>query len=175
MVPIQVVYVSSSSATSKQTSFPKLFAHVGHNSTLELRQTLISDTTESDAFVASNTHVSVESGAQVTHTYSQELAVSARHIEVLTARVQGDAQYALTTVALGACSSRFNMHTNLSSVGSNFTTHSVMLGEQKQALDMHSSITHDTPSAVSRQQLRIVVGKQRVMFYFILVFGIIWY
>jgi len=158
-VPIQVIFMSSSSDKQNHASFPKLYARVGQNSTAEIRQTLVSDSPESDAFVAGNTHVAVGTGARVTHTYSQELSLSARHVEVFSASVQQHAQYALTTIALGAGSSRFNMHVNLSDVGSNFTTNGALLGEHKQALDLHSSIVHDSPSAVSRQQLRIVVGK----------------
>lgn len=157
-VPIQVVFMSSSSDKNGRASFPKLLARIGQNSTIEIRQTLVSESPESDTFVAGNTHVAVGSGARVIHTYSQELPLSARHVEVFSASVQQNAQYALTTVALGAGSSRFNMHVNLTGVGSNFTTNGALLGELKQALDLHSSIVHDTPSAVSRQQLRIVVG-----------------
>ena len=113
------------------------------------------------ALVVANTHISVADNAVVRHSYSQELPSQyGRHAEVLLADLKTNSSYTLTSIQIGCLNSRLNIHANILGETTNCTINGVMLCEEKQNSDIHSSIVHDTPSARSRQQQRIVVSPK---------------
>ena len=113
------------------------------------------------ALIVANTHISVADNAVVRHSYSQELPpLYGRHAEVLSADLKTNASYTLTSIQMGCLNSRLNVHANILGETTNCTINGVMLCEEKQYSDIHSSIVHDSPSARSRQQQRIVVSPK---------------
>lgn len=113
------------------------------------------------ALVSSHTHVLVADNAVVRHSYSQELPLQyARHTEVVFSELKSNASYTFTSLQMGCLNSRLNVHSHILGADTNCTINGVILCEEKQFSDIHSSIVHDTPSAKSRQQQRIVVSPK---------------
>ena len=113
------------------------------------------------ALVSSHTRILVADNAVVRHSYSQELPLHyARHAEVLSSELKSNASYTFTSVQMGCLNSRLNVHAHILGENTNCTINGVMLCEEKQMADIHSSIVHDSPSSRSRQQQRIVVSPK---------------
>jgi Fe-S cluster assembly scaffold protein SufB len=110
--------------------------------------------------IAANTRIILNQGSNLIHTYTQESAASSRHIEVLSVDVLAEAAYNIAVVQMGGRISRANVHVDLKEVGANCSVNGVTLAQSRQSLDMHSSITHDSPACLSRQAQRNVIGDR---------------
>ena len=111
-------------------------------------------------FVNANTRIVIARNAKLTHMYAQESDAANRHVEVLSVRVQGESSYDVALLQMGGRISRANVHVDLMETGANCSVNGVTLAQAKQSLDLHSSITHDAPQALSRQQQRNVIGDR---------------
>ena len=111
-------------------------------------------------FVNANTRVVLARGARMTHLYAQEGGLATRHVEVLTASVPSDSAYDLAVLQVGGRISRINAHVDLIEPRANCSVHGVTLAGPRQSADLHSSITHDAPEAVSRQQQRNIIADR---------------
>ena len=162
---LQVIFWSSTGKDSmgKSTSYPRLLVDINEGAALKLKQTYISDnevTEDTPSFIGGNTRITIKRGGKLVHTYVQELSESSRHAEVLSAQVDRESSYDVTIVQVGARIGRVNIHIDLIGEGANCSLSGVTLSNTKQSLDIHSSILHDSPSAMSRQQQRNVVGDR---------------
>jgi Fe-S cluster assembly protein SufD len=79
---------------------------------------------------------------------------------VLSASVQSESSYEVAVLQMGGRISRANVHVDLIESNANCSVNGVSLAQARQSLDLHSSITHDAPSALSRQQQRNVIGDK---------------
>jgi len=111
-------------------------------------------------FVDANTRVVLARGARMTHLYAQEGSLATRHVEVLSAAVPSEGSYDLAVLQVGGRISRVNAHVDLVEPRANCSVHGVTLAGPRQSADLHSSITHDAPEAVSRQQQRNVIADR---------------
>jgi len=103
-VPLQVIFYSSARASKEHlAAYPSLIIDAEEGASLRIKQTFIgsgtgtgigagagaSEDESQGCLVVGNTRVAVARGASVCHTYEQDLPSSARHLEVVSADVQG--------------------------------------------------------------------------------------
>eukprot|EP01042_Synura_sphagnicola_P002324 gene2324-2782_t len=166
-IPLQILFVSTSSAI---TSFPRLLLSLGVDSHLKLKQSYISvphssnsadGGTDRPPFQSINvgcTTINLAPGATLDHTYAQELSVTTRHVDVVTADVPARARYNLVVLQTGARVSRVNVHMNLTTATAFGSLSGVTVSSRDRSLDLHSSITHSDADTHSEQLQRNIIG-----------------
>eukprot|EP01038_Epipyxis_sp_PR26KG_P006992 gene6992-9556_t len=161
--PLQVILCS----TEKDSvwSSPRLIINVESDASTILKQTYISLPNENGDvgkphLINSNTQIYLGENSALSHTFSQELSDSSRHIEVLSIDQKANSSYSVSLLQLGGNVGRVNIHANLLEPKSNCTINGLILAGEKQSFDLHSSILHNTTSTTSRQQQRNIVGAK---------------
>ncbi|KAJ1433807.1 hypothetical protein B484DRAFT_394345 [Ochromonadaceae sp. CCMP2298] len=183
--PLQVLFCSTASAVSASAtpavsapgSYPRLLVSLGEGAALQLKQSFFTLLVGEDgtpratddgaialvsqpAMVNSYSRLEVARGAKLVHTYTQELSLDTRHIEVLSASVGTGGAYDVTVLQSGAAIGRVNAHIALAETQSNCSLHCITLAGERQSLDLHSNILHGAPDCVSRQQQRNVIADK---------------
>eukprot|EP01035_Chromulina_nebulosa_P019077 gene19077-24903_t len=159
--PIQLIFATSGSSNS--ATYPRVVIRVTEGTSAAIKQSHVSlsDSNIISPFIVnSNTRVIVEKDATLLHTYLQDLNVNGRHLEVISAECFSGSDYKLTCIQSGAKVGRVNVHSTLREPNANFTINGIILAGEKQSLDLHSSILHDTDSANSKQQQRNIIGDK---------------
>lgn len=113
-VPLQVIFYSSARASKEHlAAYPSLIIDAEEGASLRIKQTFIGggsgtgtgsgagagEDESQGCLVVGNTRVAVARGASVCHTYEQDLPSTARHIEVVSADVQGGGRLAFFSLS----------------------------------------------------------------------------
>lgn len=171
--PVQVLFVNTVDAGKPTASYPRLLVRLGDNAELHLKQTYVSVSTSDysiikciseesqeykPSFVNSNTRIVIGTNSHCFHTYSQELALDARHVEVISSSVSEGGSYEVMVAQMGSAVGRVNVHIEIDGTKANSTLNGLTIAGPRQSLDLHSNILHNAKSTSSRQQQRNVIG-----------------
>jgi Fe-S cluster assembly protein SufD len=109
--------------------------------------------------------VALGGGSELAHARVQEESGQAQHLSDLHVRLQADARYRLSTVALGGAWSRTDIRVDFAGEGAEAELDGLMLAKDRQLNDVHLDIAHNQPRCTSRETFRGVLdGKGKVVF-----------
>ena len=164
---VQVIFASTGNlggAPAKTISHPRLVVIAKQGARLNFTQSFCDlggqGSDGGGYFTNGLARVVVEDGARVDHCYVQEESQESFHFDSLSVSIGADASHELLMACTGGYLSRVNYDATLVGEGGLAQIHTVMLASGKQSMDIHSSITHACPAALSRQQQRNIVSDQ---------------
>jgi Fe-S cluster assembly protein SufD len=104
-------------------------------------------------------------GARIRHVRLQRESLEAFHIATCSVRLERDARYLGTSVALGARISRLNLNVTQAGEGAESRIDGLALIGGRQLADTHSLLDHTLPNGRSRQMHKCIVdGAARAVF-----------
>jgi Fe-S cluster assembly protein SufD len=113
---------------------------------------------EGSYFVNAVAEFVVGQGAHVRHVRLQREGQEAFHIATCAVRLERDARYLGTSVALGARLSRLNLNVTQAGEGAESEIDGLALIGGRQLADTHSLLDHTLPNGRSRQLHKCIVG-----------------
>jgi Fe-S cluster assembly protein SufD len=109
--------------------------------------------------------VALGAGSELVHARIQEESGQAQHLSDLQVRLDAEARYKVSTVALGGAWSRTDIRVDFAGEGAAAELDGLMLAKDRQLNDVHLDIAHNQPGCTSRETFRGVLdGKGKVVF-----------
>jgi Fe-S cluster assembly protein SufD len=159
--PVHLLFLSTRGDVA---SYPRLLIVAEPGSDCTLIEDHVSRH-EASYLVNGVTEVCVGQGARVRHVRIQRDSVEAFHIATCAVRLERDAQYLATSVALGARISRLDLEVTQAGEGAEARIDGLALIGGRQVADTHSLLDHTLPNGRSRQLHKCIVdGTARAVF-----------
>ena len=163
-IPVHVLCLSSGASAegSLTASHPSLVICMGKDASAKVLQQY----SGSGAYWTNGvTRVLLDEGSSIEHSYIQEQAPAAVHIDSVQVDVGAGAAYSNSLLQSGARIGRVNMLVSLNGQGAHSKLRGLALASDNQLSDMHSQVTHAVPDCTSEQEHRnAVAGRARVVF-----------
>jgi Fe-S cluster assembly protein SufD len=159
--PVHLLFLST---RAEVASYPRLLviADQGSECTLIEEHAALH---EGSYLVNGVAEVGVGQGARVRHVRLQRDSLEAFHIATCAVRLQRDARYLGTSIALGARLSRLNLGVTQAGEGAEAQIDGLALIGGRQLADTHSLLDHTVPNGRSRQLHKCIVdGTARAVF-----------
>lgn len=149
---VEVIHVSTG---LRQLAHPRLLVLAKDRAKIEICQTFAS-TGGAPATCNSRTTLDIDPDAAVTHAYAMAHdQANTMHLEALSASCAG--RYDLVAICLGGAG-RLGLDCELTRPEASLGLRTLSLSGSKDNIDLRTQIRHEVPSAVSDQDIRLVVA-----------------
>jgi Fe-S cluster assembly protein SufD len=152
-----VVHLLFVSSRADLASYPRVLVVAERDSDCTLIEDFVA-LHDGPYLVNAVTEIGLADAARVRHVRLQRDSTAAFHIATCGVRVGRDAQYASTSVALGARISRHNLHVSQAAESGHCQIDGLALIDGRQLADTHSLLDHSAPNGHSRQLHKCIVG-----------------
>jgi Fe-S cluster assembly protein SufD len=152
--PIHALFIST---RAQGASYPRVLLVADRGSDCTLIEDFVS-LQDGAYLVNAITEISLADNARVRHVRLQGESTNAFHIATCGVRVQRDAHYVSTSIALGARLSRVNLSVLQAGTGARCEIDGLALIAGRQLADTHTLLDHAQPDGRSRQVHKCIAG-----------------
>jgi len=162
--PISLDFVTTSEASQRLISFPRIFILGGENSRATIVESY-SGPDDVDYSVDAVVEVLLNDGARLDHFRIQREGLASMHIGSTGVVLNRNSQWHSTAINFGAAISRHEILVRHFAEGSECTVDGLYMVSDEQHSDTHSLISHNVPHCTSRQLYKGVLDdKSRAVF-----------
>jgi len=164
-VPLHVCFLAEPDPAGRSVQHPRTLLLAGRGSQVTLVESYLGP--DGDGYLTNAvTEVVLEDGAVVERYKRQREGDAAFHVATLGVRHGRDSRFTDVSLSLGARLSRNDIDDRLAAPGAECELLGVFVGDDRQHMDTHSRIDHDSPHCTSRQLYKgILDGDSRGVFH----------